>query len=249
MHIHESAVIGENTNYGYNFVVEENVKIGANCVIGHNVVIKKNTTLGDNLRIDDNTVIGKMPMSSPRSIFAAAKELQGAVLADDCLIGANVVIYAGCFLGKKNLVADLATIRENVSVGDYNIIGRGVSIENCVSIGDRNKFETNCYITAYSKIGSYCFVAPGVVTSNDNYMARDAERFKHFKGITMEDGARLGANATVLPGRVIATDGTAAAGSVVTKNIPQGRIWAGNPAKDFREVPFAQLLESNKDKK
>jgi hypothetical protein len=146
------------------------------------------------------------------------------------------------------LIADLATIRENVSMGDLNIVGRNVSVENFVKIGNRNKFETNSYITAYSEIGDYCFVAPCTATSNDNYMARDKERFNHFKGITMESGSRIGVNATILPGKVLHSDAVVAAGAVVTRDVPAKTIVVGNPAKAFREVPESQLLENNLDK-
>ena len=132
--------------------------------------------------------------------------------------------------------------------GAVNIIGRGVSIENFVTIGSRNKFETNCYITAYSQIDDYCFVAPCVATSNDNYMARDPERFKHFKGVTLERGARIGVNATILPGKVLAEDACVAGGAVVSRDVPPGMIVLGSPAKPLREVPEEQLLKNNLDK-
>ncbi|MDD4147792.1 MAG: N-acetyltransferase, partial [Candidatus Cloacimonetes bacterium] len=171
-----------------------------------------------------------------------------AKIGSYCQIGANVVIYVQSEIGERNLIADMVTIRENVKIGDLNIIGRNVTIENYVEIGSRNKFETNSYITAYSKIEDYCFVAPCVATSNDNYMARDPERFKHFQGITMKSGARIGVNATILPGKTIATDGTVAAGAVVTRDVEAGKIMVGNPAKAFRNVPESQLLKNNMDK-
>jgi hypothetical protein len=93
-------------------------------------------------------------------------------------------------------------------------------------------------------VGDYCFVAPGVITSNDNYMARDPERFQHFKGITMQDGARIGANATILPGKILHSDACVAAGAVLTRDAEAGMIVVGNPAKAFREVPEAQLIKT-----
>ncbi len=248
-HISESAHIGVETKIGFNCVVLDNAKIGKNCLIGHNVVIHKGSVIGDNVRIDDNTIIGKIPLSSPRSIFKVDPNLKPAQIGDKCQIGANVVIYVQSKIGSNCLIADMATIRENVTIGNLNIIGRNVSIENFVTIGERCKFETNCYITAYSEIEDYCFVAPEVATSNDNYMARDKERFNHFKGITMKKGSRIGVNSTILPGRVINEDGTIAAGSLVTKDVPAGEIWQGAPAKHKVKVPEAQLLKNNMDKK
>lgn len=247
-YIASSVRLGENTRLGVNVVLLEDVEIGANCLIGNNVVIHPGSRIGDNVRVDDNCVIGKQPLSSPRSIFKVPEGLAPAKIGSGCQIGANVVIYAQCEIGERNLIADLATIRENVRIGDLNIIGRNVAIENFVTIGSRNKFETNCYITAYSEIEDYCFVAPCVATSNDNYMARDPERFKHFKGITMKRGARIGVNCTILPGKVLEEDACVAGGSVVSRDVPAGKLVLGSPAKPLREVPETQLLKNNLDK-
>ena len=67
------------------------------------------------------------------------------------------------------------------------------------------------------RIRRLCFITPGVVTSNDNFLGRTEERFKHFKGITVKRGGRIGANAVMLPRKVIGEDALVAAGSVVTK--------------------------------
>ena len=247
--ISEKANIGKDTEIGHNCIILDNTVIGDNCKIGHNVIIHEGSKIGDGVRIDDNTIIGKTPMFSPRSIFKTEKKFEPAVIGNDCLIGANVVIYVQCKIGMKNLIADMATIRENVTIGDYNIVGRGAAIENFCTIGNRNKFETNSYITAYSNVEDYCFVAPGTCTSNDNYMGRDPERYKHFKGVTIKTGGRIGVNATILPGVVIAEDTMIAGGAVVTRNTEPGKIYAGVPAMFFGDVPEAQLLKNNKDKK
>lgn len=248
-HISGSAKIGSNTSIGINSIICDDVSIGDDCIIGHNVIIHPKTKIGNNVRIDDNTIVGKLPMFSPRSIFKAQKEWNPTSIGDNCLIGANVVIYIQAIIGKSNLIADFASIRENVQIGDFNIIGRNVSIENFIKIGNKNKFETNSYITAYSEVEDYCFIAPCVSTSNDNYAGRDKERFNHFKGLTMKTGARIGVAATVLPGKTLESDCLVAAGSLVTKDVQQQEVWAGNPAKFLRNVPEKQLLINNKDKK
>ncbi len=248
-HIAESSEIGDHTEIGYNCVISDNVKIGEKCMIGHNVVIHAGSEIGNNVRIDDNTIIGKKPLSSPRSIFKVDSNLENSKIGDQCQIGANVVIYCQSKIGKNCLIADLATIRENVQIGDLNIIGRNVTIENFVNIGSRCKFETNSYITAYSEIADYCFVAPAATTSNDNYMGRDEERYQYFKGVVMEKGSRIGVNSTILPGKTIHEDGVVAAGSVATKDVSSEEIWLGVPAKPNKKVPEAQLLKNNMDKK
>lgn len=243
-YISDKSTIGKNTSIGHFSVVEDGVLIGENCLIGNNVVIHKNSVIGDNVRIDDNTVIGKEPMRSVNSIFKDEKQYEPANIEAGCLIGAGAIIYCGCKIGHNTLVADLATIREEVTVGSKTIIGRGAAIENFCSIGSNCKIETNAYITAYSTLEDYVFIAPGVVTSNDNYAARSKERYKHFKGVTVKKGGRIGAQATILPGKVIKDEGFVAAGSVVTKDVEKESIVAGNPAKYLRNIPEDQLLKN-----
>ncbi len=236
--IASSAVIGDFC------VVAKNVSIGAGCVIGHHVVIHEDTVIGDNVRIDDHTVIGKRPMRAANSAVTKDQQLPPCRIDSDCIIGTGAVIYRGCELGRKVLVADLATVREDVTIGDFTIVGRASAIENKCSIGRYCKLETNSYITAYSELADRVFVAPCVATSNDNFIGRTEERFEHFKGVIAEKGARIGVGAIILPGKTIGADALIAAGAVVTKDVPSKRIWAGSPAKDIREVRKEQLLEN-----
>ncbi|MBU1319806.1 MAG: N-acetyltransferase [candidate division Zixibacteria bacterium] len=243
-HISPTAKIGSDTVFGRFCVVDDNVTIGARCQVGHNVVIHAGSIIGSNVRIDDGTVIGKLPMRAANSAVTKEQELPAAHIGDNCIIGTNVVIYAGSVIGNKVLVADLSTVRENVSIGDFTIVGRGVAIENFCKIGSYCKLETNVYITAYSEVEDRVFIAPCVATSNDNFVGRTKERFKHFKGVTIRKGGRIGVSATILPGKVIGEDTLVAAGALVTSDAPPRKIVAGVPAKVFRDVPPEQLLEN-----
>ncbi len=243
-YIDNSSKIGAGFTCGEFCVIEKNVEIGENCTLGHHVIIREGTKIGSGVRIDDNTVIGKQPLRSKRSIFKSDKAYLPAVIGDECLIGAQVVIYTGCEIANSVLVADSAAVREDVKIGEATIIGRSCTVENFTTIGKKCKLETNSYITAYSTIEDYCFIAPGVVTTNDNYLGRTEERFKHFKGVTLRKGARIGGGAVILPGIEIGADAVIAAGAVVTKNVPTKKIFIGAPAKELRDVPPEQLLDN-----
>jgi len=243
-YVSDKSKLGNNVMMGHFVVIDDEVVIGDNCILGSNVVLHTGTVIEDNVRIDDNTVIGKEPMRSVNSIFKNEEKLLPAKISEGCLIGAGVIIYCGCVIGEKTLIADTAVIRENVTIGSRTIIGRGTTIENFCTVGSNCKIQTNVYITAYSRVEDYVFIAPCVTTSNDNYAARSKERFGKFKGVTIKKGGRIGAGAVILPGRTIYEDAFVAAGSVVTKDVEQGIIVVGNPAKVMRSVPEDQLLKN-----
>jgi UDP-2-acetamido-3-amino-2,3-dideoxy-glucuronate N-acetyltransferase len=242
--VHPSARIGEGTTLGEFCVVGENVTIGKGCHIGNHVVIHADTKVGDTVRIDDHASLGKKPMKAANSATTKEQELPPLEIGELSIVGTGVVLYRGAKIDGKVLMADLATIRENVTIGRGTIVGRGVTVENFCTVGRFCKLESECYITAYSTLEDRVFIAPGVVTSNDNYVGRTAERFKHFKGVTVKKGARIGAGTVTLPGVVIGEDALVAAGSVVTADVPARKIVLGTPARVWRDVPVEQLLEN-----
>ena len=242
--IHPSARIGEGTTLGEFCVVGENVVIGKGCRIGNHVVIHADTKVGDTVRVDDHASLGKKPMKAANSATTREQELPPLEVGELSIVGTGVVLYRGARIDGKVLMADLATIRENVTIGRGTIVGRGVTVENFCTVGRFCKLESECYITAYSTLEDRVFIAPGVVTSNDNYVGRTAERFKHFKGVTVKKGARVGAGTVTLPGVVIGEDALVAAGSVVTADVPARKIVLGTPARVWRDVPVEQLLEN-----
>jgi UDP-3-O-[3-hydroxymyristoyl] glucosamine N-acyltransferase len=242
--IHPTVKVGTGTTFGEYCVVAENVVIGEGCRIGHHVVIHDGTVIGPNVRIDDHASLGKRPMKAANSATTKEQELPPLTIGELSIVGTGVVLYRGAVIDGKVLMADLCTVRENVTVGRGTIVGRGVTIENFCSVGRYCKLESECYLCAYSTLEDRVFVAPGVVTSNDNFVGRTQERFKHFKGVTVKKGGRIGAGSVTLPGVTIHEDGLVAAGSTVTKDVPARTIVVGKPARVWREVPTEQLLEN-----
>ena len=240
--IAESATVGTGTTLGHFCVIGEHVQIGNGCRIGHQVIIHDDTIVGDGSTIDDHAVIGKTPLRSRSMAVDPEGDLPALLLSNHVVVGTGAIIFRGSTVGENSLVADLASVRENVSIGGNTIIGRGVAVENAVSIGDYCKIEAGAFICAHTTIEDDCFVAPEVTLTNDNFLGRTEDRKLHYAGTTIRRGGRIGANATILPGKTVEAEGVAAAGSVVIKDIESGRIVTGAPAKDIKAVPENQRL-------
>jgi len=245
MSISTSAKIGSNVTFGEYIVIEDDVVIGDNVTVGHHVIIHSGVRIGEGCVINDGGILGKRPGKASLSATTGdPKEYSPLVLGKAVTVGAGCILYVGAEIGDMVFFGDLATVREDVKIGEYSIIGRGATVENRVTIGRKCKIETEAYITAFSSIGDYCFIAPCVAFTNDNFLGRTEERKKRFGGPTLKRGARVGANATILPNLVIGEDALVAAGSVVTKDVPARMIVLGSPAKVLRPVPEEQLIEN-----
>ncbi len=242
-HIDPTAKIGEGVELGTYVHIGANVSIGEGSRIGNFSVIYDDTEIGKGVTIGDNTVVGKSPMRASISTLKQ-KPLPPAVISDGVTIGTSAAVYRGSRIGEGVMIADLASVREDVEIGEFTIVGRGVAIENDTRIGRYVKLETNCYITAHSIVEDRCFIAPMVATSNDNFLGRTEERFKYTKGPHIRKGARVGANATLLPGITLGEDAVVGAGSVVTRDVPPRKTVIGVPAGIVRDTPREQLVEA-----
>ncbi len=245
--IDPTAEIGDGCEFGHNVVVAARVRLGQGVSLGHNVVVHAGTVLGDGVSVGDNSVLGRQPRPARTSTVHRPAELEGLEIGPGTTVGSGAVLYAGTRIGRDVLVADQAFIREKCTVGDAVIVGRGVTVENETSIGSYTKIQSQAYITAWMTIEDHVFVAPCVVTTNDNFMGRTEERFKYRKGPTIRRGARIGANSLLLPGVTVGREAFVAAGSIVTRDVPDATVVMGSPAKSVRAVPEREFIGEQKD--
>ena len=206
-------------------------------------IVYPGTVLGEGVKVLEHAVVGKQPSLSPHST-AKREELEPAVIGDGTVVSTGAIVFAGAKIGARVILGDQSCVRERVIVGDDVVIGRGSLVENDTTIGAMTKIQADAYITAYSTLEEHVFIAPRVVTTNDNFMGRTERRHELIKGPTIRRGARIGGGAILLPGVEIGEDAFVGAGAVVTKDIEPRMLVVGNPARVLRPVAEDELLEN-----
>ena len=209
--------------------------------IAPTAVVYPGTILADGVKILDHAVVGKQPSLSPRST-AKRGPLAPLELGPGTIVSTGAIVFAGTKLGARVIVGDGARVRERCAIGDDVVIGSGSLIENDTTVGALTKIQAEAYITAYSTLEDEVFIAPCVVTTNDNFMGRTEKRHELVKGPTIRRRARIGGGAVLCPGVEIGEEAFVGAGAVVTRDVPPRVVVVGNPARVLRDVPAAELL-------
>ena len=137
------------------------------------------------------------------------------------------------FIGNGTTVWQFSIILERAKIGANCNINAHVFIENDVTVG--NNVTVKCGVQLWDGVTleDNVFVGPNVTFTNDKY-PRSKEYPTHFLITIIKQGASIGANATLLSGITIGENALIGAGSVVTKDVPAGEVWLGNPAKKQR---------------
>lgn len=238
-HIADSAKIGDGCVLGENVVIMENAQIAENVYVGHNVVIRQGTKIGRNTYIDDGSILGRAPRSGSSSYRQASQDIPPLEVGDDCVIGANAILYRGTRIGNQVLIGDLASVREHNVVGDRSIVGRLVMVEPNTIIGRHVIIQTGTHITGDAVLEDDVYMGDEISTTNDNNMGRGEGEYK---GPHIKKAARIGSNSTLLPGVTIGENAVVGAGSVVTKDVPANTVVIGVPARVVKTVSAEELL-------
>lgn len=122
-------------------------------------------------------------------------------------------------------------------IGDHTFIGPFVEIQKGVKIGRRCKIQSHAFICELVTIGDDCFISHGVKFVNDTFKSGAPAGGKRdlWKSTIIGDTVSIGTNSTILP-VTITNRVVVGAGSVVTKDILQPGIYAGNPARKIRDL-------------
>lgn len=138
--------------------------------------------------------------------------------------------------GKNVLVIKPCNIYE-CTIGNDCFIGPFVEIQKGVIIGERTKVQSHAFICELVTIGTDCFISHGAMFINDLFAGGGPAggRKELWKNTRIGNHVSIGTNATVLP-VAICDHVVVGAGSVVTKDITEPGIYAGNPAKKIKDL-------------
>lgn len=139
-------------------------------------------------------------------------------------------------IGKDTNVWQFTVILPKAKIGSNCNICANVFIENDVTIG--NNVTVKCGVQLWDgvTVEDDAFIGPNVTFTNDLYPRSKKYPGKFYKTV-VKKGASIGANATIICGITIGENAMIGAGSVVTKDVPAGELWIGNPAR------FVKIIE------
>ena len=171
-------------------------------------------------------------------------------LHDSITVGRNVkvgdycVIEKDCVIGDDTIIGNSTVLRPGTKIGSKCIIGHLTVFEGECEVGNNVLIHAQCHITKGVVIEDFVFIAPLFVGANDPRMCHARRHIIEYKETPYRicRGARIGIGVSVLPGVTIGANSVVAVGSVVTRDIPDGKIVKGVPAEVCGQVPPEEWL-------
>ena len=153
-------------------------------------------------------------------------------------VHASAELEADVSVGPRTSVWNRAVLRAGANLGAECIIGRDAFIDEGVRLGDRVKVQNGALIYHGVTVGNGVFIGPGAILTNDRYPRAITPTGDLARGddwvvspIELCDGCSIGAGAVVVAGTRVGRFATVGAGAIVTRDVPDYALVAGNPAR------------------
>ncbi|HEX2582336.1 MAG TPA: hypothetical protein VHL08_10240 [Dongiaceae bacterium] len=183
------------------------------------------TIIHGDVGIEENVIIGPYCEIGVPAAHAPTTS-SGLTIRGGSRIRSHTVLYAGSSFEGALTTGHHVTIRERTRAGQDLKVGSYGDIQGDCQFGDYVRVHSQVFIPQLSRIGNFVWMFPGVTLTNDSRPPCD-----DWSGVVVGDYAIIAARALILPGRAIGREALVAAGAVITKDVPDGTVWAGNPAR------------------
>jgi UDP-2-acetamido-3-amino-2,3-dideoxy-glucuronate N-acetyltransferase len=160
------------------------------------------------------------------------------MMADDIIIHPTAAVDARAEIGSGSRIWINVQIREHAKIGSGCILSKDVYIDHAVTIGNACKIQNSVSVYNGVTIGDEVFVGPNACFTNDKVPRANNPDWS-VTPTMVQNGASIGANATIVCGITIGEYAMVAAGSVVTKDVAPYSLVMGNPARHVGYVDKA----------
>lgn len=185
-------------------------------------VLRPGVELGNGSMIEEFCLIGRPADHHKMTVTT--------VIGEESIVRSHAVIYAGSHIGRGFMAGHHVLIREDNIIGTDVSVGSGSIIEHNVRIGDRVRIHSGAFIPEYSVLEDDCWIGPCVVLTNAPF-PQCPDVNSCIRGVHVESGAKIGANATILPGVRVGTGSLVGGGAIVARDVPANSVVTCGPAR------------------
>jgi UDP-2-acetamido-3-amino-2,3-dideoxy-glucuronate N-acetyltransferase len=151
--------------------------------------------------------------------------------APPCFVHASAFVDEGAEVGAGTKIWHFSHVMKGARIGERCILGQNVNVDGGTVIGNNVKIQNNVSVYTGVVIEDDVFLGPSCVLTNVTNPRSQVNRHSQYERTTLKRGCTIGANATVVCGATIGRYAFVAAGSVVTKSVPDYALVMGNPAR------------------
>jgi acetyltransferase-like isoleucine patch superfamily enzyme len=186
-------------------------------------IVYPRVEIGEGTVLEEPVIIGRPPRGREPGELPT-------IIGRDGIVRPFTTIYAGTTIGDRFQSGQGASIREGNRIGHDVSVGTNAVLEFDNTVGDHVRIHSGAFLEL-TVVEDHVFIGPNVVFTDDPH-PMGCPRWRECRGgVTVRRLARIGANSTLLPGVVVGTNALVGAGSVVTRDVPDGAVVAGNPAR------------------
>lgn len=208
-------------------IISHKSTIGTGVSIGPYSIIHDGVSLGDNSKVGSNCELG---------INTKLTKKKSLIFSANSNIRSHSIFYLGSKFDENLETGHRVTVREGVDGGKNLRIGTLTDIQGDCRIGNYVRIHSNVHIGKHSMIDDFVWLFPYCVLTNDPHPPSDERQ-----GVILKKYAVISTMSVILPGVIVGSGALLGAHSLLSKNIPENFLAAGNPAKVICNVSKVKL--------